>query len=79
MSHAWMRSALCRCFPDLPWIEEPHRRSRAGEVVLESVCGACSVHSECRAYVERVDIVSGYWAGEDRTPPSELSDSGGAA
>lgn len=79
MSGNWRASALCALFPELPWIAEPQDRSEAAEAALRSVCGGCPVRLECTSYVERAGIVSGFWAGQDRTPASDVSRSGGAA
>jgi hypothetical protein len=79
MSQDWRKAALCRHFPDLPWIAEPRDRSLAAEILLCRVCAACPVRTECWAYVELSGIVSGFWAGSDRAHAYEVSETGGAA
>ena len=78
MSSGWRHQALCAAFSGLPWIAEPEDCSSAAERAMQCVCGACPVRAECEAYVDRAGIVSGFWAGRDRTAV-ELSETGGAA
>ena len=75
----WMDAALCRHFPGQPWIAEPEARSTASEAAMGAVCQSCAVFERCQKYVDRVGIVSGFWAGSDRTPADSASDVGGAA
>ena len=75
---SWRAGALCRAFPGLPWIVEPHDRSGAATRALEAVCAACPVLPDCGEYVDSRQITSGFWAGRDRTPDTEL-ERGGAA
>lgn len=79
MSAPWQLDALCALFPDLPWLAEPEDRSRAAIAAMSTICAACPVRRSCEAYVDRANIVGGFWAGEDRTPLSNLSSSDGAA
>ena len=79
MNVEWQLEALCALFPDLPWITEPSERPQAAVAAMTTVCAACPVYAACESYVVRTGIVSGFWAGEDRTPSSGLSSSGGAA
>lgn len=79
MGAAWKDEALCGRFPDLPWIAEPQDCSRASRAAMRVVCSACPVQAECEAYVDRMGILGGFWAGQDRTPAAEASQSGGAA
>ena len=75
----WMDLSLCRRFPALPWIAEPGGCKPAVTSAMGAVCLACTVRLECESFVGREGIISGFWAGQDRTPESEESSQGGAA
>jgi hypothetical protein len=75
----WMSAALCAQFPDLLWIAEPDRTSHAARTSMRLVCCLCPVQAECRAYVEERGIVSGFWAGSDRSPTAHAEREDGAA
>lgn len=79
MDELWKRAAQCSLVPELPWIAEPQNRSEVAEAMMRGVCRACSARADCEAYVERTGVVSGFWAGRDRTPRPEASEEGGAA
>jgi hypothetical protein len=79
MSDDWRSEALCRQFSSMPWLVEPDRRSLSSKASMRVVCRACPVRSECEAYVERYAIISGFWAGRDRTPDTQATSRGGAA
>jgi hypothetical protein len=79
MSEPWMAEALCAFFPSDQWIVEPEDRSAAAEAALGAVCRACGVRVDCEAYVVREGIVSGFWAGLDRSPQDEPARADGAA
>jgi hypothetical protein len=79
MSEQWMAEALCSWFPSDQWIVEPEDRSAASEEALRAVCRACRVEVDCEAYVAREGIVSGFWAGLDRSPQDEPVRADGAA
>ena len=72
-NHDWAAAATCKqSRPDELFVRgaEQHK--------AKTVCGACPVRVECEAYVDRAGIVSGFWAGRDRTPV-DLTETGGAA
>lgn len=71
---AWMDRALCASFHSMPWIGEPEDRSTATTRAMAAVCSACPVEDECARYVEAGLITSGFWAGRDRTPETQLED-----
>jgi hypothetical protein len=79
MSEPWMTGALCAWFPSDQWIVEPEDRSAAAEAALRAVCRACRVRVDCEAFVSREGIVSGFWAGLDRSPQDEPARADGAA
>jgi hypothetical protein len=79
MGDDWRSGALCRHFLGMPWLAEPEDLSPSSEAALRAVCMACPVQSDCEAYVERYGIVSGFWAGRDRTPDAQATTRGGAA
>jgi hypothetical protein len=79
MSDHWRSGALCRHFSSMPWLVEPDRRSSGSEASMRAVCRACPVRPACEAYVERYGIISGFWAGRDRTPDEQAANQGGAA
>jgi hypothetical protein len=79
MSDHWRSEALCRHFSAMPWLEDPEDRSWSVEAAMEAVCRACPVRPDCETYVTRYGIVSGFWAGRDRTPDAEATSHGGAA
>ena len=79
MSEPWMTEALCSWFPTDQWIVEPADRSAASEAALGAVCRACAVRADCEAYVGRAGIVSGFWAGLDRSPHEAPARADGAA
>ena len=79
MSEPWMTEALCSWFPIVQWIVEPADRSTASEAALGAVCRACSVRADCEAFVGRAGIVSGFWAGLDRSPVEASARADGAA
>lgn len=79
MDEHWMTQALCRHFPQMPWIVEPEQRPRTAVAAMSAGCLACAVRSDCESFVDRKQIVSGFWAGADRTPEAHASRSGGAA
>ena len=73
----WRDRALCRCFPGLPWIEEPERRRPGSTRAMTVVCDVCPVNADCARYVDRYAITAGFWCGQDRQPGAHAS--GGAA
>ena len=79
MSEPWMAWARYSWFPTVQWIVEPADRSAASEAALGAVCRACSVRADCEAFVGRAGIVSGFWAGLDRSPHEAPARADGAA
>ena len=79
MSGQWMTEALCAWVPSDQWIVEPENRSAASLAALGAVCRACRVQVDCEACVAREGIVSGFWAGLDRSPQDEAARADGAA
>ena len=79
MGLAWMSEALCAAFVNLPWIAEPEDSSASARRSMGLVCDLCPVRSECSEYVRDEHIVSGFWAGADRSEQDPWSRSGGAA
>jgi hypothetical protein len=79
MPEPWMTVALCAWSPSDQWIVEPENRSAASQAALGAVCRACRVEVACEAYVAREGIVSGFWAGLDRSPQEEPARADGAA
>jgi hypothetical protein len=75
----WMSSALCATFPHLLWIAEPENTSDAARASMRLICGLCPVAAECRSSVEETSVVSGFWAGRDRTPQLQAEMTEGAA
>ena len=62
---AWMRDALCREHPHLPWVGTTGQRVDA----CRQVCRRCLVADECMAFaVELGAELQGMWAG---TTPAE--------
>jgi len=77
MDSDWRAHALCPHFPRLPWINEPEDQAVAAVRAMTVVCLACPVTERCARYVVEAGIVSGFWAGRDRTPtPVELGQGG---
>ena len=79
MSEPWMAWALCSWFPSDQWIVEPADRSAASQEALGAFCRACAVQADCEAYVGRAAIVSGFWAGLDRSAHEAADRADGAA
>ena len=75
----WMSQGLCGTFASLPWIAESEARSPAATAAMELVCHLCPVRVECEKYVDSTHVVSGFWAGRDRTPDSVDARRDGAA
>jgi hypothetical protein len=46
---------------------------------MRVVCAGCGAFTDCEEYVERYGIVSGFWAGRERTSITDSSERGGAA
>jgi len=79
MDSDWRAHALCSHFPGLPWIAEPEDQAVAAVRGMTVVCLACPVTERCARYVVEAEIVSGFWAGSDRTPTRAAHNAGGAA
>jgi len=79
MTESWMSEALCRHFPTPTWIVEPEGRTPASTAALTAVCLSCPVRPACAGYVLRKGIVSGFWAGTDRSPSKVIDRADGAA
>lgn len=67
----WTAEALCREFPNLPWLAEPEDRRSSAETAMRVVCGACPVFADCADFVRRCRITAGFWAGRGREPEAE--------
>ena len=78
MHTGWVRAALCRRFSHLPWLNDASDVSETHAAAMRTVCEVCPVERECSAFVRSENIVSGFWAGEARTP-STPADRDGAA
>lgn len=74
MSEDWRDLALCRRFPDLPWIAEPQDRSQGAQRAMSAVCGACPVAAECADFAARHRVTSAFYAGRDRTPEDDTAE-----
>ena len=70
----WHGEALCRLFSNLPWIEEPERVTDSAAASMGVVCDVCPVRRACEDYVADHEVLSGFWAGRDRTPPAMSMD-----
>lgn len=70
MAASWQCAALCQSYPDFPWISDADRVTPVETVLMETVCAACPVVFECGDYADCEGVVSGFWAGRDRTPPT---------
>ncbi|GGD12651.1 WhiB family transcriptional regulator [Nocardioides daphniae] len=75
MNDDWRDHALCRRFPDLPWIAEPQDRSEGAQQALEAVCRACPVADACADFASHHRVTSAFYAGRDRTPEVEAKES----
>jgi WhiB family transcriptional regulator, redox-sensing transcriptional regulator len=62
----WRDDALCKKYPQLPWIDEPKCVSGRDRHDMLSVCSHCPVFAECLAFVKQHGIVAGFWAGRFR-------------
>ena len=79
MHSDWRAHTLCRHFPRLPWIAEPEDQAGGAVRAMTVVCLACPVTQRCAQYVVEAGIVSGFWAGRDRTPTHVERGQGGVA
>lgn len=79
MDSDWPANSLCQHFPSLPWIAEPEDQLVSAVRAMTVVCLACPVTEQCARYVVEAEIVSGFWAGRDRTPTSVDRSHGGVA
>jgi WhiB family transcriptional regulator, redox-sensing transcriptional regulator len=73
----WMDLAVCRAFPELPWLTDRGKATAAEVAGMRGACRACGVVELCRDFVEREGICGGFWAGEFRDSASDAL--GGAA
>ena len=64
----WMRFAVCRAFPDLPWLSDKEYVSYGDEIGMRAACRSCGVFETCHSFVQREQISAGFWAGEFRDP-----------
>ena len=65
---SWMRFAVCRAFPDLPWLSDKEHVSYRDEIGMRAACRSCGVFEPCHSFVQREQISAGFWAGEFRDP-----------
>lgn len=69
---SWMDGAACATRPDLGWISEPEDVGLGEEATMSVTCARCPVHTDCAAYVEKVGISAGFWAGHHQTADGPL-------
>ena len=68
----WMDLAVCRAFPELPWLADAEQATADEVVGMRGACRSCGVFEACWDFVAREGICGGFWAGEFRERPDSL-------
>lgn len=68
-AESWMRLAVCRAFPELPWLSDRDQVTEVDRIGMVGACRACGVVEACAAFVIAEQITGGFWAGEFRDLP----------
>ena len=64
-----MRFAVCRVFPELPWLHDRDQVPELDRIRMVGVCRSCGVVEACAAFVTDEQITGGFWAAEFRDQP----------
>lgn len=64
----WQALGGCGARADLPWTGDPEQVGPWDAESMRAVCGSCPVLADCAGYVERANVVAGWWAGAHRDP-----------
>jgi hypothetical protein len=64
-----MLLAVCRAFPELPWLSDRDQVTEGDRIGMVGACRACGVVEACAAFVITERITGGFWAGAFRDLP----------